>query len=60
MQPAIAVSNLTKTYATGFEALKGINLEIRPGEIFAGRTEPARPLSLTSSVASFARRAAAS
>jgi ABC-2 type transport system ATP-binding protein len=35
MQSAIAVSNLTKTYATGFEALKGINLEIRPGEIFA-------------------------
>ena len=35
MQPAIAVADLTKTYATGFEALKGINLEIRPGEIFA-------------------------
>jgi ABC-2 type transport system ATP-binding protein len=35
MQPAIAVSRLTKTYRTGFEALKGINLEIQPGEIFA-------------------------
>jgi ABC-2 type transport system ATP-binding protein len=35
MQPAIVVSDLTKTYATGFQALKGINLEIRPGEIFA-------------------------
>ncbi len=35
MPPIIAVSNLTKTYATGFEALKGINLEIRKGEIFA-------------------------
>ncbi len=35
MQPIIAVSNLTKTYATGFEALKNINLEIRKGEIFA-------------------------
>jgi len=35
MQPAISVSNLSKTYATGFEALKGIDLEIRHGEIFA-------------------------
>jgi len=35
MQPIIAVSDLTKTYATGFQALKGINLEIRKGEIFA-------------------------
>jgi len=35
MPPAISVSNLFKTYATGFEALKNINLEIRPGEIFA-------------------------
>ena len=35
MQPIIAVSNLTKTYANGFHALKGIDLEIRKGEIFA-------------------------
>ena len=35
MQPVISVSNLSKTYASGFEALKGVNLEIRPGEIFA-------------------------
>ena len=35
MQPVISVSNLVKTYATGFHALKGINLEIRRGEIFA-------------------------
>ena len=35
MQPIIAVSDLTKTYATGFQALKGVNLEIRKGEIFA-------------------------
>jgi ABC-2 type transport system ATP-binding protein len=35
MSPAISVKNLSKTYATGFEALKSINLEIRPGEIFA-------------------------
>lgn len=27
--------NLSKTYATGFQALKNINLEIRDGEIFA-------------------------
>jgi ABC-2 type transport system ATP-binding protein len=35
MQPIIAVSNLSKTYATGFHALKNIDLEIRRGEIFA-------------------------
>jgi ABC-2 type transport system ATP-binding protein len=35
MQAIIAVSNLTKTYATGFEALKNIDLDIRKGEIFA-------------------------
>jgi len=35
MQPIIRVSNLTKTYASGFHALKNINLEIRKGEIFA-------------------------
>src|SRR6187402_2819282 len=31
----LTVSGLSKTYATGFNALKGINLEIRRGEIFA-------------------------
>ena len=35
MKPIIAVANLTKTYATGFQALKGVDLEIRKGEIFA-------------------------
>ncbi len=35
MQPIISVSNLSKTYASGFEALRNINLEIRRGEIFA-------------------------
>lgn len=35
MQPAISVSNLVKTYASGFRALKGIDLHIRRGEIFA-------------------------
>lgn len=32
--PVISVQNLSKTYASGFQALKGINLEIRRGEIF--------------------------
>ena len=31
----ISVSGLTKTYASGFQALKSIDLEIRKGEIFA-------------------------
>jgi ABC-2 type transport system ATP-binding protein len=35
MQPIISISNLTKTYASGFQALKGVNLAIRSGEIFA-------------------------
>ena len=35
MQPAISISNLSKTYASGFEALKSVDLEIRHGEIFA-------------------------
>ncbi len=35
MVPAISVVSLGKTYASGFQALKDINLEIRNGEIFA-------------------------
>ncbi|HEV7636746.1 MAG TPA: ABC transporter ATP-binding protein [Bradyrhizobium sp.] len=35
MPPVISVSNLSKTYASGFKALKNINLEINRGEIFA-------------------------
>jgi ABC-2 type transport system ATP-binding protein len=35
MNPAISVSHLSKTYASGFQALKDINLDIRHGEIFA-------------------------
>jgi ABC-2 type transport system ATP-binding protein len=35
MAGAISISNLTKTYANGQHALKGVSLEIRPGEIFA-------------------------
>jgi ABC-2 type transport system ATP-binding protein len=33
--PIITISNLAKTYASGFQALKAVNLEIRRGEIFA-------------------------
>ena len=35
MPAIISVANLSKTYASGFQALKSINLEIRRGEIFA-------------------------
>ena len=35
MQSVISVSDLTKTYSSGLHALKGVNLEIRQGEIFA-------------------------
>lgn len=33
--PIIQVRGLSKTYASGFQALKDVNLEIRRGEIFA-------------------------
>ena len=35
MSSAISVTNLSKTYASGFQALKNINLEIKQSEIFA-------------------------
>lgn len=35
IDPVIDVRGLTKTYSTGFQALKGIDLQIRRGEIFA-------------------------
>jgi ABC-2 type transport system ATP-binding protein len=35
MSPIITVSRLSKTYASGFQALKNVDLEIRRGEIFA-------------------------
>jgi ABC-2 type transport system ATP-binding protein len=35
MPSIISVSNLSKTYGSGFKALNGINLEIHRGEIFA-------------------------
>ena len=33
--PIIAVTNLVKTYSSGFQALKGVDMTIRRGEIFA-------------------------
>ena len=35
MKPVISVQNLSKTYATGFRALKNVSLDIREGEIIA-------------------------
>jgi ABC-2 type transport system ATP-binding protein len=35
MPGVISISNLTKTYANGHHALKGVSLDIRRGEIFA-------------------------
>jgi ABC-2 type transport system ATP-binding protein len=35
MQPVISVSHLSKTYASGFVALRDVSLDIRRGEIFA-------------------------
>ena len=35
MSGILSVTNISKTYSSGFEALKDINLEIRKGEIFA-------------------------
>ena len=35
MQPIISIRQLSKTYASGFQALKPIDLEIQGGEIFA-------------------------
>jgi ABC-2 type transport system ATP-binding protein len=35
VQPIISIAGLSKTYAGGFQALKGVDLDIRQGEIFA-------------------------
>ncbi|HMJ15685.1 MAG TPA: ABC transporter ATP-binding protein [Polyangiaceae bacterium] len=35
MPPILTVSKLSKTYASGFQALKSVDLEIHQGEIFA-------------------------
>jgi ABC-2 type transport system ATP-binding protein len=34
MTPIISIRGLEKTYASGFRALKGVDLDIRKGEIF--------------------------
>lgn len=35
MDPIVSIKNLTKHYANGFQALKGVSLDIRKGEILA-------------------------
>ncbi len=35
VRPIISITNLNKTYSSGLQALKDINLTIQPGEIFA-------------------------
>ena len=35
MQPIVSINNLSKTYGTGFQALKNVNLNIQQGEILA-------------------------
>src|SRR3546814_19947584 len=35
MPPIISIRSLTKTYASGYQALKGVDLDIQRGEIFA-------------------------
>ena len=35
MQAILSVSGISKTYASGFQALKRVSLDIRRGEIFA-------------------------
>ncbi len=35
MTPALSIRNLTKTYKSGYTALKGIDLDVNPGDFFA-------------------------
>jgi len=35
MPPIVSISNLSKTYAGGYQALKDVSLDIQPGEILA-------------------------
>ena len=35
MTSALSIRQLTKTYANGFQALKGIDLEVEEGDFFA-------------------------
>jgi ABC-2 type transport system ATP-binding protein len=34
-EPALAISQLSKTYEDGFQALKSVDLEVSPGDFFA-------------------------
>ena len=34
-EPALAISQLSKTYEDGFQALKSVDLEVAPGDFFA-------------------------
>jgi len=56
----ISISNLSKTYESGFQALKGVNLDIRHGEIFAllGPNGAGKTTLIASSAASSMRPAA--
>jgi ABC-2 type transport system ATP-binding protein len=35
MQPIVSITNLSKTYSSGYHALKNVNLDIKQGEILA-------------------------
>jgi ABC-2 type transport system ATP-binding protein len=35
LQPVVSISNLSKTYSTGYQALKNVSLDIQRGEILA-------------------------
>ncbi len=35
MQPIVSISNISKTYSSGYQALKNVSLDIQPGEILA-------------------------
>jgi ABC-2 type transport system ATP-binding protein len=35
LQPIVSITNLSKTYSTGFQALNNVSLDIAPGEILA-------------------------
>jgi len=54
MEPIISISNLSKTYATGFQALKNINLKSTAGKSLrcSGRTARGKRRSSASSAAS--------